>query len=117
MQSLMIKFIGIPLALILANFLFKSVDFKLVQPIIWITAVLAPIGVLMEYIMISRISYGKQLMIDFASTFILVFLLGLILPAVEISLWGSFLISVIITCMEAMVHKHLISDHLDHSYR
>ncbi|OOE12367.1 DUF2512 family protein [Fictibacillus arsenicus] len=117
MQSLMIKFLGIPLVLILANFLFKSVDFKLVQPIIWITAVLAPIGVLMEYIMISRISYWKQLMIDFAATFILVYLLALILPAVTISLWGSILVAVIITGMEAMVHKHLISDHLDHSYR
>jgi phosphatidylserine synthase len=117
MQSLMIKFIGIPLALILANFLFKSVDFKLVQPIIWITAVLAPIGVLMEYIMISRISYGKQLMIDFASTFILVYLLALILPAVTITIWGSLLVALLITGIEAMVHKHLISDHLDHSYR
>ncbi|WP_226537260.1 DUF2512 family protein [Fictibacillus halophilus] len=117
MQSLMIKFLGIPLILILANFLFKSVDFKLVQPIIWITAVLAPIGVLMEYIMISRISYGKQLMIDFAATFILVYLLALILPAVTISIWGSILVALIITGMEAMVHKHLISDHLDHSYR
>ncbi|ANX11830.1 hypothetical protein ABE41_007400 [Fictibacillus arsenicus] len=117
MQSLMIKFLGIPLALILANFLFKSVDFKLVQPIIWITAVLAPIGVLMEYIMISRISYVKQLMIDFAATFILVYLLALILPAVSISIWGSILVALIITGMEAMVHKHLISDHLDHSYR
>jgi phosphatidylserine synthase len=117
MQSLMIKFLGIPVALILANFLFKSVDFKLVQPIIWITAVLAPIGVLMEYIMISRISYGKQLMIDFASTFILVYLLALILPAVTITIWGSLLVALLITGIEAMVHKHLISDHLDHSYR
>jgi phosphatidylserine synthase len=117
LQSLMIKLLGIPLALILANFLFDSVNFKLVQPFIWITVVLAPIGVLMEYIMISRISYGKQLLFDFASTFILVYLLGLLFPAVEISLWGSFLIALIITGMEAMVHKHLISDHLDHSYR
>jgi phosphatidylserine synthase len=117
MQSLLIKFIGIPLALILANFLFNNVDFKLVQPIIWITAVLAPIGVLMEYIMISRISYGKQLMADFVSTLILVYLLALILPAVTITFWGSILVALLITAMEAMVHKHLISDHLDHSYR
>ncbi|WNB90825.1 DUF2512 family protein [Bacillus sp. NEB1478] len=117
MQSLMIKIIGIPLILVLCNFLFKSVDFRLVYPIIWFTAVLAPIGVVMEYVVIPRITYGKQLFIDFAATFILVYLLALILPAVEISLWGSFLIALITTCMEAMVHKHLISDHLDHSYR
>jgi hypothetical protein len=117
MQSLMIKIIGIPLVLVLANFLFKSVDFKLVYPIIWFTVVLAPIGVLMEYVMISRIKFGQQLFIDFVATFILVYLLALILPAVNISLWGSLLIALIITGMEAMVHKHLISDHLDHSYR
>jgi phosphatidylserine synthase len=117
MQSLMIKLLGIPLALILANFLFESVDFKQVQPFLWITAVLAPIGVLMEYIMISRISYVKQLLLDFGTAFVLVFLLGWLLPAVEITLWGSFLIALFITGMEAMLHKHLISDHLDHSYR
>ncbi|MDM5317016.1 DUF2512 family protein [Fictibacillus sp. b24] len=117
MQSLMIKILGIPLALILANFLFKSVDFQFVQPFIWITAILAPIGVLLEYIMVPRISYNKQLAVDFASTFVLVYLLGLILPGVSISLWGALLVAIIITLMEAMVHKHLISDHLDHSYR
>ncbi|MBY6036544.1 DUF2512 family protein [Fictibacillus nanhaiensis] len=117
MQSLMIKLIGIPVVLILANFLFDSVDFKLVHPIIWMSVILAPIGVLMEYIMISRISYGKQLMFDFATSFVLVFLLGLLLPAVEITLWGAFLTALILTIMEAMLHKHLISDHLDHSYR
>lgn len=117
MQSLMIKILGIPLALILANFLFESVDFQLVQPMIWITVILAPIGVLMEYITIPRISYSKQLTLDAASTFVLVYLLGLLLPGVSISLWGSFLITLLITAMEAMVHKHLISDHMDHSYR
>ncbi len=117
MRSLMIKLLGIPLALILANFLFKSVDFQLVQPFIWITAILAPLGVLLEYIMVPRISYGKQLAVDFASSFVLVYVLGLILPGVSISLWGSFLVAIVITAMEAMVHKHLISDHMDHSYR
>jgi Protein of unknown function (DUF2512) len=117
MQSLMIKIIGIPLVLILANFLFDSVNFQFVQPMIWLTAILAPIGVLMEYIAIPRISYSKQLTLDAASTFVLVYLLGLILPGVSITLWGSFLITVLITVMEAMVHKHLISDHMDHSYR
>ncbi|MGD6963312.1 DUF2512 family protein [Fictibacillus phosphorivorans] len=117
MQSLMIKILGIPLALILANFIFKSVDFEFVQPYIWITVILAPLGVLLEYIMVPRISYSKQLTVDFASSFVLVYLLGLALPGVSITLWGSFLIAILITCMEAMVHKHLISDHMDHSYR
>jgi phosphatidylserine synthase len=117
MQSLMIKILGIPLALVLANFLFKSVDFEFVQPFIWITVILAPLGVLLEYIMVPRISYGKQLTVDFATSFVLVYLLGLVLPGVTISLWGSLLVAVLITCMEAMVHKHLISDHMDHSYR
>jgi hypothetical protein len=117
LQSLLIKIIGIPLILVLCNFLFNSVDFKLVYPIIWFTVILAPIGVIVEYVVISRITYGKQLFIDFAATFVLVYLLALILPAVQISLWGSFLTALIITGMEAMVHKHLISDHLDHSYR
>ncbi|MFC7373167.1 DUF2512 family protein [Fictibacillus iocasae] len=116
MQSLLIKIIGIPTLLIVATFMFKSVHITSPWSYAIITLVLAPIGVLMEYIFIPRITYGRTVAADFIVTFFLVLGLCLALPGAEVTIWGAFLVTLLLTGMEALIHKHLVADHREHSY-
>jgi hypothetical protein len=96
--------------------MFESVKITSPWAYLVITAVLAPLGVLMEYALIPRMTYGRTVAADFIVTFFIVLALCLLLPGAEVTIWGAFLVTVFLTAMEALVHKHLIADHMDHSY-
>ncbi|MFC0189333.1 DUF2512 family protein [Fictibacillus aquaticus] len=116
MQSLLIKIIGIPTLLIVATFMFESVKITSPWAYLVITAVLAPLGVLLEYALIPRMTYSRTVAADFIVTFFIVLLLCLALPGAEVTIWGAFLVTLLLTGMEALVHKHLVADHREHSY-
>ncbi|EIT86350.1 hypothetical protein A374_05281 [Fictibacillus macauensis ZFHKF-1] len=116
MQSLLLKIVCIPLILLLCTFWFESVTFNQPLPFLIITIILAPISVVMEYILIPRIARWVITVLDWILAFLLVYIVSSLMTGAFVTLFGAFLIALFYTIVEWLIHKQLASQQLNHSY-
>lgn len=109
MISFILKVVSLPLILMLAMFLFDSVHFgSMWQPLI-LGAILACVGVAMEYLLLKERTFLLSLILDFVVSVILIWSIANMLDEAAVTLWGAILTSLIIGIAEYFIHSYLLS--------
>ncbi len=110
MTSFIMKVIICPLALMLSDWLFASVEFTTyTQPII-IGLILAVVGTIMEFILLRRGTVWMSTFMDFIATFLIVYFVSNWYEGAVVTLWGALLVSLILGVAEYFTHRWLVGN-------
>ncbi|UOQ94316.1 YndM family protein [Halobacillus shinanisalinarum] len=110
MTSLLVKIVTLPIVLILAMYFLESVNYGSIWQPIMVAIVLTAIGIVMEYMLLKdEGSLWKSTILDFITSFIIIWGFSNIFAGAEVTFVGALLTSLVIGISEYLLHKHLIS--------
>lgn len=108
MTDLITKIIICPLTLIVSDYLFRDVHYPYTYQPIFIGAVIAVAGYLMELLLLKPGTVIISTIADFLAAFVLVYFTQFILPGVVVTLIGAVLTATILSIIEYFEHIYLI---------
>lgn len=116
-MNLLIKFVGIPVIVIVAGYLLQGIDFANVyQPII-VGLTIGAVGYFLEFLIVRKGLLWAGIAIDFIAAVFIFYSISNMLPGARVTFLNVVLIAIVLMIVEYFVHRHLITnDKVTNSY-
>ncbi|WP_236838930.1 DUF2512 family protein [Caldalkalibacillus salinus] len=108
MSGIVLKLIATPIVVYIAGMIFPNVTFNsLWQPII-LGVILALVGRMMEKLILSQRTTTLSLILDFASSVLLVYIISLLLIGARVTFFGAILTGLLLGVAEYFQHRFFL---------
>lgn len=108
MASFWIKVITVPIALAIAAWLLPNVRYDAYYMPILVGAILAVVGMLMEYALLRDGTLWLSTFADFVVSVLLIYFVSNMFAGADVSFFGAILASLLIGALEFFTHRWLI---------